>query len=232
MTKLLYTILFAAIVFNCYTDAFSQNVKRDVSEKDKQAVLKELSLRLYDQTPIYSPFASDKKGITVGDATYFKVKDFLRKKDLESISVTEANALFYRAQGKLESIDDRYRFSLHNQKDSRSILVSVDSLKKFVDSLYNLGIESDHKTGVRIVFGTYDFSNATSDQDKSGRMTSFFVGTIDTLITNTYNSRFYWKSQKDLTLSAQTTHLIFLPRNHGDLCPNNCETYNTIYRKN
>jgi hypothetical protein len=111
--------------------------------------------------------------------------------------------------------------------ETKSVLVSIDSLSKLTDALNRYQTSTGRKTGVRVVFADYDNTSPTF-----GELTFFMVGTIDTMAHPL--PVFDYRYQKDVTILGSSWGIPswgLKAYNHGELCPNRCSTTNTDYNQ-
>lgn len=220
MFRAIFTFLFFSVMFPVLA-------QEKIVRAQKEILLAEIKRKIYDESKIVDKKRQYTSIFSNGDILYQRLKAILRPNNLDPIDIAEADMLFDNAVPKLRKLQQGNR-DLNRQLETRSILVSVDKLKELVDSLATLQIITGHKTGVRVVFGSYPFESGRTEQEKSGRLTVFFVGTMDTIPSQTFTPG----SHRDMTLFKPQSQvgLIIMPRNHGDLCPNACDSTNTRYK--
>jgi hypothetical protein len=169
---------------------------------------------------------------SVSNYTQGYLSDFFRILDLTELPIADADKYYdkYVAE-KCKELELKY--PTLDSKETKSVLVSTDSIYKLASELWAYQNQSNRKTGIRVVFANYDDVDLAGVK-KSGDLTYFMVGTIDTLLKPA--STFNWHNQKDLTILSAGWGIPawgLSAYNHGELCPNSCGAVgeNTKYYK-
>lgn len=211
------------------TDEASRNTSAGL-EMDTASICAAIMARLRDDARDSSIFID--KGLhplvpkTNGQVFYGQLQTLLDLKPLAPIDLEYADRLYTNFNAKALSLEARHSSTIKEGIESRSLVVSIDELKQLVYNLERLQLRENRKTGLRIVFGSYDFENGSADEAKNGRMTVFLMATVD---RETGNTDFNARTQIDYSMINPTdTRGMIL--NHGDLCPNNCDGTGTMYR--
>jgi len=160
---------------------------------------------------------------TMSNYTQGYLSDFFHVLDLTEFPVTDATTMYNKYVAE-KCRDMEMSFPSVDGKETKSILISIDSLHKLEDQLWSYQNQTHRKTGVRVVFANYADDMSTGSK-KAGKLTFFMVGTVDTLATP--SSAFNWQFQKDLTIVGAGSGLSIpawglAAYNHGELCPNSC----------
>jgi hypothetical protein len=238
--------IIATLVFVSCNNDVSTNAKDDclagLTDPQKEIINKMISL-LKDKSKITAESAigfssfTNKEGKdftasanTVSSYTQGYLSDFFRIFDLSELPITDADKYYakYVAE-KCKEIETRYPTQFG--KETKSVLVSTDSIYEFASKLRAYQNQSNRKTGIRVVFANYDDVDAGGVKT-SGALTYFMVGTIDTLPNPA--AQFEWQYQKDLTILSSGWGIPawgLTAYNHGELCPQQCNAGNTRYNQ-
>ena len=173
------------------------------------------------------------KSNTLSNYTQGYLSDFFRILDLSELPVADADRYYTKyVTEKCSTIEGVYTTQAGHE--TKSILVSTDSICKLADCLRAYQNQSGRKTGIRVVFANYDDVNVAGVK-KSGQLTYFMVGTVDTVSKPI--AAFNWQNQKDLTILSSAWGIPswgLTAYNHGELCPQQCNvgtTLNTRYNQ-
>ena len=170
---------------------------------------------------------------TVSNYTEGYLTDFFKILDLTPFPLSDADRMYGKYVGqKCAAIETRY--PTLSGRETKSVLVSIDSLHALVDNLWNYQTITQRKTGIRVVFAGCDDTN-DAGVTRTGQLTYFMVGTIDTLQRPA--AAFNGQYQKDLTILSSNWAIPawgYVPYNHGELCPQQCNiagAQNTRYNQ-
>ena len=160
--------------------------------------------------------------VTVSKYTSDYLDGLFKILDLTEFPVRDADRYFNKyVSEKYQSIKTAYPTA--DGAETKSVLVSTDSIYKLASQLITYQNITQRKTGIRVVFANYDDTNLGGVK-KSGHLTYFMVGTVDTV---SVGNNFNWQYQKDLTILSDSWSIPawgLSAYNHGELCPNSCIT--------
>jgi hypothetical protein len=169
--------------------------------------------------------------VTTNAYTEKYLADFFKILDLSEFPVTDANR-YYQKYVAFKCARMERDYPTEDGAETKSVLVSVDSMYKLVNALKSYQDQTSRKTGVRVVFANYDDVQLGS-RTKSGQLTYFMVGTLDTLTTPSIT--FNWQVQKDMTILGSSWSIPAVGLsvyNHGELCPKKCDIVDDSNDKN
>ena len=169
--------------------------------------------------------------VTINTYTENYLTDFFRILDLTEFPVMDADR-YYKKYVDYKCATMERDHPTQDGLETKSVLVSVDSIYKLVYALKSYQDQTTRKTGVRVVFANYD-DVQVGGRTKSGQLTYFMVGTLDTLTTP--STTFNWQVQKDMTILGRSWNIPpvgLSAYNHGELCPKQCDIVDDSNDKN
>jgi hypothetical protein len=170
-------------------------------------------------------------GLLIGLGSYYAYENFIEKKPDQQVTQTSD-----MDEGPTDSIDNRLKSvviidendaksfaKMYNRefrrrgpignKEHRSSAVWFS--KDVVEMMYKALYQEEHKDlldGFRIYFGKY--ADNYRDEKRKGMLTTFILLTKSTEKQDYHKDTFYFKELKKQPFNF----------NHGELCPNNCDT--------